>query len=1705
MKKKVRIYKAPDGKGKFVNKTAKFLRKAQEGGQQDQQAQISDYVYKTLANTDELDMEMMKDSLIGELVAAKIPMDQAEQMVENIAANFESQEPVQEQEEETDVYDEGLAELERQQQEAEEERLAGLSEDYGYYDDTAADGEDEEDEEDYDDEEEAAYMQQGGDIIPEDNAVSFTGYDPYEYNQDKQNSYKQGGITKRKYIGQVMKLLKKQAGGEEEKPSAGFDPTDTMDNKKKNKKDSFVAALANSAQEAKMKEQAEAMWEQQQQQMMQQQAPMQQQQFAQKGAEVEEIFSKNPPRVGETNSEYLRRVTGNPGFFNNTDKWDGTKWVGKFSDRKYDLSELPEDDSPEDLLTSSGDVGILPGQSDIVGLPRRGEPGYQEPRSGTPPYIGSSPNIYGSNPSVSPRQMRRMIPRGFGRNQMRSFAGMVPQGGFFPMGMNIMTYPMQMPEQKPIHVQGTMPGMKLDVRKSHWLTGRPSQYSIEFGGDFAIPGFNMMPGKGYGYKSSGRKTIEGVSRIVNKAADPGKSNKVELNNNPDPEKKNSADAVVADQSNVVKDKEGNPITSNASNMMWNSSGTNMPTAENLEAKSSSTTPDNSNKKVIGDNSKLPPKPEAKKVNTVTKSKQPGQNKPAASSAKVTNKGKATVTAKPKTKLNFSNVTEPKSAPAKTSEFSMIPDWMQEAIRNNQAKDAANYKILNDFMNYRSPLLDQQSGGFVDSSNPDLYKFVYGGDDVITQQDMNYSDSRNTGSPFFAYGGHIKYQDKGEVKEDDYDKYLREKAEQEALDEYNAFMNRGEGDKNKMVKYKANTNDAIYNKILGQSRKKYNIADPNEKPKVEEKKTETKQKQEESDYQGSTYNPYGGYGGGGYRPNAFGRYFPANTVRRVGTWTQQQGMPYDPRTGAGYFGGFGPGTQLSKIDVRKSGWLSGRPKKYTMYFNNAEMDPTKPQFSINTGAGASSSDTGSTSQSAGNKKATNAKEFFGYSDAEWDKMSAREKRQEKRNMKSQEWVDSLPDPEAKDNEFEGDIGTALTPSGPSAEDIAARDAATEANKGVIRNFSEVEGVQDDPFGIGMGGPSEEPSDFEESTQTYDSPEAANEYVQGEWGDIMTDVSEVLGPESQQEFDQFLATNPSKGQIDAKIEDFMRQRNQVIGKDAEALERDALTADAEEEMMNQEAMRRNPMFMGSSGAPAANPNFGATPEIATGQDYQLSDREKADMDYFMQNRRSAPVDFQPRSGRLTESNIFSNRDQVIPNTRKPSEDLANLAYTDSLPALPASPLETANYEDMLLNNFPQYTDAFEGAASNDEQYLPGTMDGMSEGSVRNREIAAKQKYNQQQAAIRQQQLLQQQQQQQAASGSKSGSGKSSNAALKEKALNSNRQAKQSGDWRDTWDIKGVINKNKNQLETLKDSPIGQKTLFAIDSRWENMSEKQRKAYGSFDKYLKTEGYDKFYNTMQGKISQIAKTKKKKKQFGGALSRFLYGDEVTKTSTGKDSPVVYTNNPTLEGLRDVDLVGSDDSAITTLQPSSFWSDQQSFNKPTMDFQTGCTEEEKKDPKSACYDMEKYGMKVQEDALGSARETTEKKYAPKAGQFAVDFKNKNAYEVDAQGMLLSGNALARGLFGALDRRSSRKQNKDFYDRFTSDNLYASDPSRDRGDYETNSGLKGDMGSIWTSRSKQLGGFMQSGGFAEGDVIDMTPEELEEFLANGGEVEIIS
>ena len=1553
MKKKVRIYKAPDGKGKFVNKTAKFLHKAQQGGQQDQQAQIAQYVYKTLDDAEPFEFDQVKESLIDELAAAKVPIEQAENLVENIAVNLQTQTAQAEQlaGEDQDVYDQGLEELKAQEEAAaaaEEERLAGLSDDYGYYDDTAGEGEDDDEGDDEDDVPESVYMQDGGDVIPEDNPVSFAGYNPDQYAMDKQQSFSYGGMTKRKYVGKVMKLLKKAQEGAETKED-GFDPTDTIDNKKKNLNKGFVNALANTAQEAKMKERAEAMWEQQQQMMMQQQVPQ---------------YPMQPP-----------------------------------------MEQVP--------------------------MAQRG---------------------------MSVRQMRRMMPRGFGRNQMQSFAGMVPPGGFFPMGMNIMTYPqMQMPEQKPIHVQGTMPGMKLDVRKSHWLTGRPSQYSIEYGGDFAIPGFNMMPGKGYGTKSTQRRTVEGVSKLVNKIADPANDIK---KNEPsfDKDKNNVPDNI---QSNAIA-----PTTTTPTQYDKNGNGILDVTevATNLPGVTTTSVTTNPNKDAVGKGAKVPTKTATNKTVTASKSKQVGQVKQATPTS-ISNKGKAAVT--PVKQQSYADIIE-----EPTSELSNFLAPFKRAF----AEALKNYKPTPEAPTFHPRLGNyQQTGGFVDSENPDLYKFIYGGDDAITQQDMDYSDSKNTGSPFFAYGGHIKYQDKGEVKEDDYDKYLREKAETEALDEYNAFMNRGEADKNKAVKYKANTNDITYNKILGQSRKKYNIADPNEKPKVEEKKAEPKQEQEESTYQDGAYNPYGGYGGYNYQPNAFGRYFPANTVRRLGTWTQQQGMPYDPRTGAAFAGGFGPNTNLTKIDVRKSGWLSGRPKKYTMYFNNYNVDPKLAAYLEKTEGTAAPAST-STSTSTGT----------GWGD---ELKTRKEKRQGRRYDRLMEQIkgQTAPEEAMAEEDLTADVKTlppsqmATSVTGQKSSSLPDVESAQEYNtlypagtKSVtgIDSIFEPEEITPNSYQAPEGqldqvAEAQQQAEVEEDADqniTYDSPEAANEYIQGEWGDIMSDITEVLGEEANTEFNEFLKQNPTKGQIDGKIEELMGKRNAAIGQDTQAVERGNLMATPEEQMINQRSMQANPMFMGSSG-------------YDSGMDMTRDDVQS------LYDQRDAEVQAARAAGRQPGSLRYGQTQDVWnENTFNPMYNAEMLPFNtgvtlpEQLAGLP-QPFMTKAPNDFFGEDIP-----LDPSLRNDyaqlqqlgpERYYSNRISGINTG-VEKREKA------EQDAIIAKRNAAMATQQAAAAARQAQSQAQpaSTGISAQEQAISN---------------VSGAIIQAGKDLDSFANSTRAGEYYTEIKkvARMKGINPDQDEA--AFKKMLKGYGWDKFYDKYKNRG---------KKQFGGFnpadVSQYV-DNALIYGSFNKKTPV--SQNPNFSAAS---FTPQKDAAGNVVIPGLFdpKKGEKDKLKSTLNYYEGFGEG--KDfsaaPEGSTSTMDESGNEIV-----MSPEEARKRIAE--NEFAVDFKNKNAYEVDAQGSLLAGNALARGLFGALEKRGQRRQNKNFYDKFTSDNLYADDTSRDRGDYDTNTGLyrPDEQGQVWNSRSKRYGGFMQTGGFVEGDVIDMTPEELEEFLANGGEVEIIS
>jgi hypothetical protein len=257
---------------------------------------------------------------------------------------------------------------------------------------------------------------------------------------------------------------------------------------------------------------------------------------------------------------------------------------------------------------------------------------------------------------------------------------------------------------------------------------------------------------------------------------------------------------------------------------------------------------------------------------------------------------------------------------------------------------------------------------------------------------------------------------------------------------------------------------------------------------------------------------------------------------------------------------------------------------------------------------------------------------------------------------------------------------------------------------------------------------------------------------------------------------------------------------------------------------------------------------------------------------------------------------------------------------------------------------------------------------------------------------------------------------------------------------------------------------------------------------------ESYVDFYNSgyplREGYTREPMMTKdeyEKHRYFedGGALQNFLL-----RAQFGGTNPVVYTNNPAMAGVSDAEMIALN-PGIQGLEPSIAanimnTSDLLQTNMPVRD--------QSNDPEE---------MIVQ----GQQSHQIKKTYEPE-GDVTLDFKTKAA--VDPQAYLLAGNAAAKGALGMIDRFQNRRREREMYNNLTSDNLYAGDTSRDRGDYDTNSGLyrPDEMGQTWNSRSKQFGGqndyLNEDPDYVDGDEVYMTEDQIQDFLARGGEIEYI-
>ena len=240
---------------------------------------------------------------------------------------------------------------------------------------------------------------------------------------------------------------------------------------------------------------------------------------------------------------------------------------------------------------------------------------------------------------------------------------------------------------------------------------------------------------------------------------------------------------------------------------------------------------------------------------------------------------------------------------------------------------------------------------------------------------------------------------------------------------------------------------------------------------------------------------------------------------------------------------------------------------------------------------------------------------------------------------------------------------------------------------------------------------------------------------------------------------------------------------------------------------------------------------------------------------------------------------------------------------------------------------------------------------------------------------------------------------------------------------------------------------------------------------------------------------------KQYGGSLNKFLPkkvvggpppcgAGETLDPNTNKCVANPVFNDQTFAPPNapiDPSIAASNSGTPVIGAPvNNFYANQDSFNKPN---------EVNVDPSLDPNIMPKLPTVSTMDAFNNSF----KKKPIGDEQIAIDVEKQNDKGKLTFGKNNTGVSEARiqtfnaGVDIADSIRRGRETNKaenEMYENLSSNNLYASDPSRDRGDYDTNSGLyrPNEQGEKWNSRSAQYGGYID-----EEEYYDLYAEEEEE------------
>ena len=478
--------------------------------------------------------------------------------------------------------------------------------------------------------------------------------DPSITQMKRGGSYKR---NKRAYVNSILKLAKKAEGGEEKKsdndPEAG-DPTGAKI--RKQKLNNFIGSLKKETEMFTLREQAEKQYDQMMQQQ-QQQMPSQNQ-MMQKGGSRE-------PRVAH-GAALRYRANQLKDFITGQNRRDREDNIDYHNVNDYPTTEIKNNFSND-------------------GSPKYGpdKDGYKFPNanqghvtSSTEPKIGQTWDDWwvtstGETPGFVPDNRKW---------NGKDWVSRAEYYGNSDYGNNV-SY-----DRKPSYT--------LDVRKSNWLTGRPSKYKIDFYG--YSPLVDIANGNISGIVSN--KPVVNSSNVSTIVSTVNKSQSTDL--------QNGYFKTDANGDKIPDYLQPGPLsglpTGVTSNLDVPVVVANTPQeiakAKELENKKT--------KKIISNN---------------------GQKKI------ISNNGqKQILEAKKQVELQ-----------------KQILEAQRQVELQKQILEAQRQVQLE-----KQRLKGREQGGFVDSNNPDLYEFNYGGYDP-TQQDMDYSNSIDTTDPYFQRGGRVR--------------------------------------------------------------------------------------------------------------------------------------------------------------------------------------------------------------------------------------------------------------------------------------------------------------------------------------------------------------------------------------------------------------------------------------------------------------------------------------------------------------------------------------------------------------------------------------------------------------------------------------------------------------------------------------------------------------------------------------------------------------------------------------------------------------------------------------------------------------------------------------------------------------------------------------------------------------------------------------